>query len=73
MLSGRCIVVLAPDGMDDENVLDECCRRLGLADGYTMKLLDLSGEEVHDFSFVRNWPGLQPKGEISEYQLNLRQ
>eukprot|EP00971_Amphidinium_carterae_P130856 2592242-Amphidinium_carterae.1 len=75
MLSGRSTVVVASDGWDVEIVLDECHRRLCLADdGAAMELWDLSGEKVpdDDETEVRDWPSVQPLGEISEYQLLLR-
>eukprot|EP00971_Amphidinium_carterae_P302532 6011711-Amphidinium_carterae.1 len=75
MLSGRSMVVTANGDMDVEEVLQECHRRLNLADdGAAMELWDLSGEKVPDDEEreVRDWPGLQPTGEISEYQLVLR-
>eukprot|EP00971_Amphidinium_carterae_P002684 53273-Amphidinium_carterae.1 len=55
-----------------EHVLINCRRRLGLADdGSTMELMHGS-ERVPDDVRVGDWPGVQPRGEISEYQLLLR-
>eukprot|EP00971_Amphidinium_carterae_P049122 967880-Amphidinium_carterae.1 len=54
-------------------VLTVCRRRLNLADdGSTMELWHSSGVKVPDRMQVRNFPGVQPKGEITEYQLLLR-
>eukprot|EP00971_Amphidinium_carterae_P323160 6422318-Amphidinium_carterae.1 len=52
-------------------VLAECRRRLGLEeDGTTLEIWHGSGERVPDYgTWVREWPGIQPIGEISEYQL----
>eukprot|EP00971_Amphidinium_carterae_P328641 6460625-Amphidinium_carterae.1 len=73
MLSGRNTVVAAEDYWEVEDVLAVCRERLGLADDdSTMELWDLSGEKVHDETTVQDWPSIQPKGEISEYQLLLR-
>eukprot|EP00971_Amphidinium_carterae_P097075 1921242-Amphidinium_carterae.1 len=73
MLSGRSTVVAFLDRWC-AYVLDKCCERLGLADeGATMELWHDSGERVPGDAGVQDWPGIQPRGEISEYQLLLRQ
>eukprot|EP00971_Amphidinium_carterae_P113409 2246887-Amphidinium_carterae.1 len=71
MLLGRSTVVAAWDFWNVENVLYECRKRLGLSDdGGAMELWHSSGERVpDDDTQVCNFPGVQPKGEISEYQL----
>eukprot|EP00971_Amphidinium_carterae_P244398 4852931-Amphidinium_carterae.1 len=74
MLSGRSTVVAAWNLRDARYVLAECRRRLGLADdGAKMELWHSSGEKVPvGDTIVNRFPGVQPKGEISEYQLLLR-
>eukprot|EP00971_Amphidinium_carterae_P019573 385370-Amphidinium_carterae.1 len=71
MLSGRSTVVAAAGPWSVEAVLNECRRRLGLrVAGARMELWHGSGEIVPaDGTRVRAWPGIQPEGEISEYQL----
>eukprot|EP00971_Amphidinium_carterae_P229853 4561109-Amphidinium_carterae.1 len=62
MLSGRSIVVMSTGFDNVEQILGECCRRLGM---------DRSGNEklVHDTEVVPagaevgSWPGLRPAGE----------
>eukprot|EP00971_Amphidinium_carterae_P337570 6474444-Amphidinium_carterae.1 len=77
MLSGRSTVVVAGDDEDVEDVLILCRWRLGRADdGTTMDLWHGSGEKVPDdeyrIQYVEDFPGVQPLGEISEYQLLVR-
>eukprot|EP00971_Amphidinium_carterae_P028090 552862-Amphidinium_carterae.1 len=51
-------------------VLDKAHARLGLPDDdSTMELWHGSGEKVPAGTRVADWPGVQPRGEISEYQL----
>eukprot|EP00971_Amphidinium_carterae_P183703 3646640-Amphidinium_carterae.1 len=69
MLSGRSIVVMASG---DEgwayHILERCCSRLQIQKTATPTLLH--GTEVVPATVqVRSWPGLRPKGEVSEYQL----
>eukprot|EP00971_Amphidinium_carterae_P063335 1253292-Amphidinium_carterae.1 len=72
MLSGRSTLVVANLDHDVELVLDMCRWRLCLAeDDSAMELWRLS-EKVPGDVPVEDWPGLQPPGEISEYQLLLR-
>eukprot|EP00971_Amphidinium_carterae_P118035 2338524-Amphidinium_carterae.1 len=71
MLSGRSTVVAADSDDHVEHVLAQCRERLGLADD-AMQLWHGSGERVPDDTEVRDWPGVQPLGEISEYQLLVR-
>eukprot|EP00971_Amphidinium_carterae_P173143 3432959-Amphidinium_carterae.1 len=76
MLSGRSTVVAAGGFSRVEDVLEACRERLGLADndGAIMELWDCSGERVPDKGTrVRDFPGVQPTGEISKYQLLLTQ
>eukprot|EP00971_Amphidinium_carterae_P020172 397446-Amphidinium_carterae.1 len=69
MLSGRSTVVIAGSLWMVVNVLHDCRRRLRLADdGASMELWHGS-ERVPADTQVRYWPGMKPKGEISEYQL----
>eukprot|EP00971_Amphidinium_carterae_P161692 3205271-Amphidinium_carterae.1 len=73
MLSGRSTVVAAHQLWSVGNVLDECRRRLGLEeDGTRMELWHGSEKVPDEATEVRDWPGIQPEGEISEYQLVLR-
>eukprot|EP00971_Amphidinium_carterae_P173544 3440170-Amphidinium_carterae.1 len=70
MLSGRSTVVVAGGIGTAADVLRMCRRRLGLLDdGTTMELWHGSGRVPADGKYVPNWPGIQPPGEISEYQL----
>eukprot|EP00971_Amphidinium_carterae_P291620 5789139-Amphidinium_carterae.1 len=72
MLSGRNTVVAVSGGWNVRDVLADCRRRLGLADdGITMELWH-GPERVPDETWVRDSPGIQPRGEISEYQLLVR-
>eukprot|EP00971_Amphidinium_carterae_P085358 1688539-Amphidinium_carterae.1 len=70
MLSGRSTVVAAGGYGIVASVLYTCRRRLELPDdGSTVELWHGSGRVPADGTYVPNWPGIQPKGEISEYQL----
>eukprot|EP00971_Amphidinium_carterae_P248154 4926967-Amphidinium_carterae.1 len=71
MLSGRSTVVAARDYDDVDEVLVVFRWRLGLADdGARMELWHGSAERVPaDGTEVQDWPGIQPLGEISEYEL----
>eukprot|EP00971_Amphidinium_carterae_P026974 531936-Amphidinium_carterae.1 len=69
MLSGRSTVVAADGHWHVNEVLDKAHERLGLPDdGATMEVWHGS-ESVPVDEFVQDWPGIQPRGEISEYQL----
>eukprot|EP00971_Amphidinium_carterae_P288500 5728404-Amphidinium_carterae.1 len=69
MLSGRSTVVAADGLWNAEMVLDQACERLRLPDdGATMEMWHGS-VSVPDDESVQDWPGIQPRGEISEYQL----
>eukprot|EP00971_Amphidinium_carterae_P125135 2479425-Amphidinium_carterae.1 len=66
MLSGRSTVVAAAGYWSVKAVLPECRRRLGLEeDDARMELWQGSGERVPAEARVPEWPGIQPKGEIS--------
>eukprot|EP00971_Amphidinium_carterae_P234922 4661701-Amphidinium_carterae.1 len=66
MLSGRSTVVAARHDEDVKQVLDTARERLGLPeDGATMELWHGSGERVPEYEVVQDWPGIQPRGEIS--------
>eukprot|EP00971_Amphidinium_carterae_P112077 2219972-Amphidinium_carterae.1 len=70
MLSGRSAVVAACIYWNESSVLAMCRRRHGLPDdGARIELWHGSGERVPDDERVPDWPGIQPLGEISEYQL----
>eukprot|EP00971_Amphidinium_carterae_P251924 5001965-Amphidinium_carterae.1 len=74
MLSGRSTVVAACHRESVGYVLFAIRRKLGLDDaGSTLELWHCSGERVPAGARVEDWPGIQPSGEISEYQLLLRQ
>eukprot|EP00971_Amphidinium_carterae_P268959 5335905-Amphidinium_carterae.1 len=71
MLSGRSIVVAVLRAVNNkvEDVLAVCRERLGLADdGSTIELWH-GAERVPAHAKVQDWPGVQPLGEISVYQL----
>eukprot|EP00971_Amphidinium_carterae_P123184 2439182-Amphidinium_carterae.1 len=67
MLSGRSTV--SSDYNRVERVLDECCFKLGLADDNARMELLHGSERVPRNARVKDFPGLQPRGEISEYDL----
>eukprot|EP00971_Amphidinium_carterae_P320326 6367543-Amphidinium_carterae.1 len=72
MLSGRSTVVAAWDSWTVEHVLARCRKRLALSDdGATMELWHGS-ERVPDGTGPKDWPGVQPLGEITECQLLVR-
>eukprot|EP00971_Amphidinium_carterae_P041851 822372-Amphidinium_carterae.1 len=58
------------EGLETEAVLQKCCEKLGISSADSMCLV--SGDDVVPArTLVRNWPGIQAPGEISEYQLVL--
>mmetsp|Transcript_30187 Transcript_30187/g.66422 ORF Transcript_30187/g.66422 Transcript_30187/m.66422 type:complete len:142 (+) Transcript_30187:487-912(+) len=72
MLSGRSAVMTAMGYETVISVHREFRSKLGLADDdSTVELWHCSGEMVphDDEAEVRDWLGIQPLGEISEYQL----
>eukprot|EP00971_Amphidinium_carterae_P350010 6491342-Amphidinium_carterae.2 len=73
MLSGRSTVVLALGSCCVRSVLARRRNRLGLSgDGTTTELWRGSERVPDDGTDVEDWPGIQPPGEISEYQLLVR-
>eukprot|EP00971_Amphidinium_carterae_P082896 1639915-Amphidinium_carterae.1 len=64
MLSGSSTVVAAEGDDCAESVLVKCRKRLGLS-GTRMELLHCSGESVPAGARLRDFPGVQPPGEIS--------
>eukprot|EP00971_Amphidinium_carterae_P119560 2368738-Amphidinium_carterae.1 len=73
MLSARSTVVAAESHWSVKNVLATCRKGLGLKDDDAIMELWHGSEQVaSDLSkLLRDWPGIQPKGEITEYQLVL--
>eukprot|EP00971_Amphidinium_carterae_P087622 1733660-Amphidinium_carterae.1 len=69
MLSGRSTVVAACSLDQEHHVLAECRRRLRLKKGDTRIELWHGSDKVPANASVEDWPGIKPKGEISEYQL----
>eukprot|EP00971_Amphidinium_carterae_P088408 1749284-Amphidinium_carterae.1 len=69
MLSGYSTVVAAAEFFKVSDVLAMCCRRLGFADGTTMELWHGLDRVPDNARFLLDWPGIKPRGEISEYQL----
>eukprot|EP00971_Amphidinium_carterae_P158176 3135573-Amphidinium_carterae.1 len=70
MLSARSTVVAAYDFENAEDVLATCRKRLGLKDDDAILELWHASEKVGTRG-VPHWPGIQPQGEITEYQLVL--
>eukprot|EP00971_Amphidinium_carterae_P290644 5771641-Amphidinium_carterae.1 len=68
MLSGRSTVVCAYDSENSEQIVDQCCSLLGMERSGKEALIQ-GTEVVPATAWVRSWPGLGPKGELSEYQL----
>eukprot|EP00971_Amphidinium_carterae_P061855 1224922-Amphidinium_carterae.1 len=68
MLSGRCTAVLAGGCRSASNIVEECCRRLAIHRSGTERVVH-GTEVVPNAARVSDWPGLGPKGEVSEYQL----
>eukprot|EP00971_Amphidinium_carterae_P258517 5130989-Amphidinium_carterae.1 len=74
MLSGSSTVVVVSFYKRAEDVLAVCRRRLGLAvDGSALELCHGSERVPDDDTEVQDWPGIQPEGQISEYQLLVKQ
>eukprot|EP00971_Amphidinium_carterae_P214586 4258323-Amphidinium_carterae.1 len=68
MLSGRYTVVCGNDKDLAENIVKECCGRLGMYRSGKEALVH-GTEVLPATAIVRRWPGLRPQGEVSEYQL----
>eukprot|EP00971_Amphidinium_carterae_P250715 4976966-Amphidinium_carterae.1 len=64
LLSGRHTVVLAYSQSRLEDVLEIACHRLGIPMEGAFLLLDFEPP-----LFVKDWPGIKPTGEITDYQL----
>eukprot|EP00971_Amphidinium_carterae_P069341 1372217-Amphidinium_carterae.1 len=72
MLSGRSMVVVSDDREDAEDVLCGLRLWLNLPDDSMLELWHGQDRVPEDGKIVRDWPGIQPLGEISEYQLLVR-
>jgi len=69
LLSGRSAVVLSEGlGNAEGFIRDWCCSRLGITSSGTEALVH-GTEVVPAWALVGTWPGLRPRGEVSEYQL----
>eukprot|EP00971_Amphidinium_carterae_P111046 2199719-Amphidinium_carterae.1 len=68
MLSGREIAVVEGPHDIADHVVQRCCRRLGITSTGTEALV-LGTAVVPATAKVRDWPGIKPRGEVSEYQL----
>eukprot|EP00971_Amphidinium_carterae_P236636 4696696-Amphidinium_carterae.1 len=73
MLSGRSTVVAAMNRYTTRSILGACHSRLGLARDGTSLGLWHGSDRVPEDAKVRDWPGIKPRGEISEYQLLVTQ
>eukprot|EP00971_Amphidinium_carterae_P125915 2494591-Amphidinium_carterae.1 len=71
MPSGSSTVVAADDEDDVEYVLGMARERLGLPDDGSRMELWQGPESVPADAQVEDFPGVQPAGEISQYQLVL--
>eukprot|EP00971_Amphidinium_carterae_P095767 1895138-Amphidinium_carterae.1 len=71
MLSGSSTVVAAYGDWSVESVLTWCRWRLGLPDDGTSLELLHGSESVPADADVKDFPGVQPLGDISAYQLVL--
>mmetsp|Transcript_5370 Transcript_5370/g.11858 ORF Transcript_5370/g.11858 Transcript_5370/m.11858 type:complete len:128 (+) Transcript_5370:13-396(+) len=72
LLSGRSAVVCScdEDVENAEEIVEACCRRLRISQSGNEKLAH-GTEVVPATAQVGSWPGLRPRGEVSEYQLIL--
>eukprot|EP00971_Amphidinium_carterae_P262902 5215475-Amphidinium_carterae.2 len=68
MLSGRYTLLPAHPDLELEEALQWCCSRLGVAHTGAEVLLHES-EVVSAGVQVQNWPGIQRRGEVTEYSL----
>eukprot|EP00971_Amphidinium_carterae_P080892 1600515-Amphidinium_carterae.1 len=75
MISGRQAMVVSPrrDNLNTEEVLEECCSKLGIGTTGSMCLVSGDGVVVPAGAFLSAWPGIRACGEISEYQLVVQQ
>eukprot|EP00971_Amphidinium_carterae_P012211 240272-Amphidinium_carterae.1 len=72
MLSGTSTVVAVGSHWDVQSLLHKARERLAALDGTTMELWHGQDRVPDDGTRVRSFPGLQPRGEITEYQLIVR-
>eukprot|EP00971_Amphidinium_carterae_P204178 4051753-Amphidinium_carterae.1 len=70
MLSGRSTALYASGYDTAEDIVRRCCIRLQIQGRGREKLVH-GTEVVPATAFVCSWPGLRPRGEVSEYQLVL--
>eukprot|EP00971_Amphidinium_carterae_P174334 3455838-Amphidinium_carterae.1 len=74
MLSGRSTFVVAGNDWNVQSVLRRCQWRLKLDSRIaTMELWHGQDRVPDDGTRLRDWPGVQPTCEITEYQLLVRQ
>eukprot|EP00971_Amphidinium_carterae_P036430 716060-Amphidinium_carterae.1 len=67
LLSGRSTVVMADGSENTLSIVGACFRRLAI---HQSRVKLLHGTEVlRGGDKVMSWPGLRPKGQVSEYQL----
>eukprot|EP00971_Amphidinium_carterae_P044177 869264-Amphidinium_carterae.1 len=70
MLSGRHTILFATPGLQAVNAIKWCCRRMGRK--YTgAERLVYESEVLPQAAMVMYWPGIRPRGEITEYTLIL--
>eukprot|EP00971_Amphidinium_carterae_P156647 3105193-Amphidinium_carterae.1 len=68
MLSGRSTVVMSTAFHNVEQIVERCCRRLGMDRSGNEKLVH-GTEVVPARASMENWPGFLRQGQVSEYQL----
>eukprot|EP00971_Amphidinium_carterae_P228935 4541739-Amphidinium_carterae.1 len=66
--SGRGISGQYCIGYTAADLVKEACRRLGITSSGRESLVH-GTEVVPATACIQNWPGLRPRGEVSEYQL----
>eukprot|EP00971_Amphidinium_carterae_P037813 743513-Amphidinium_carterae.1 len=72
MLSGRSTVVASNGRTLALDIIRQCCGRLEIQGRGREALVhgaEVVPNGIQDASRVENWPGLRPRGEVSEYQL----
>mmetsp|Transcript_24832 Transcript_24832/g.45566 ORF Transcript_24832/g.45566 Transcript_24832/m.45566 type:complete len:200 (-) Transcript_24832:29-628(-) len=70
LMSGRYTLSPAWSGSRPKDIIRRCCERLDMA--YTGSEALLHGfDVVPKLAYVPYWPGMQPRGHVSEYQLVL--
>eukprot|EP00971_Amphidinium_carterae_P005851 115725-Amphidinium_carterae.1 len=60
--------MVSTGGNSADDVVEYCCERLGIKRSPTDVLVH-GLDVVLATARVRDWPGIRPRGEISEYQL----